>query len=307
MHYTLHQLKIFLKVAETGSITRAAEELHLTQPAVSIQLKKLQEQFDLPLIEVIGRKLYITELGKVVAHHGKRVVEEFDAIRYKVEAYKGQMTGKLTISLVSTAKYVMPYFLSGFMQRNPGVDLVMDVTNKGTVLHHLKNNLVDFAMVSVLPENLSVDRMQFMENRLFLVGANQRDPGITAEEALTTQPLIFREQGSATRQAMERFLNDRHIASHKPIELTSNEAVKQAVLAGLGYSIMPLIGIKNELLNHDLHILPHPDLPVITHWNMVWLKGKQFTPVSQAWLQYLSEERSHVIEEQFSWYDKEYQ
>ena len=130
MNYTLHQLQIFLKIAQIQSITKASEELHLTQPAVSIQLKNFQDQFPIPLTEVVGRKLFITDFGKEIALAAEKILNEVYAINYKTLAYQGALSGRLKISVVSTGKYVMPYFLSDFMRDNAGVDLIMDVTNK---------------------------------------------------------------------------------------------------------------------------------------------------------------------------------
>ncbi len=306
MNYTLHQIRIFLKVVETKSITRAAEALHLTQPAVSIQLRKLQDQFEIPLTEVIGRQLYITDFGKEIAGAGARILEEVHAIRFKAEAYKGQIAGQIKVSVVSTGKYVMPYFLSGFLEMHKGIDLNMDVTNKLKVVRSLAENEIDFALVSVLPDNITIDRIPLMKNKLYLVGNQDRsfDKKQNATELLTEVPLIFREPGSATRFAMEQFIYRNEISTIKKITLTSNEAVKQAVLAGLGYSIMPVIGLKNELHNETLQIIPMKGLPITTDWNLIWLKQKQFSPAASAYLDYLREEKDHIISDKFSWFKK---
>ena len=170
MNYTVHQLQIFLKVVQNKSITKASEELFMTQPAVSIQLKNFQDQFEVPLTEVIGRQLYITDFGKEIATIAERVIQELENINYKTQAYQGIMTGKLTISSASTGKYVIPYFLSGFLERNTGIDLVLDVTNKSKVVESLKNNEIEFALVSVLPQNLNLEQEILIENKLYLVG-----------------------------------------------------------------------------------------------------------------------------------------
>lgn len=305
MHYTLHQLRIFQKLSETQSITRAAEELHLTQPAVSIQLKKFQEQFELPLYEVIGRQLYITDFGEEIVKSCDTILNETTAISNRVMAYKGHLTGQLKISVVSTGKYVMPYFLSDFIAMHPGIDLIMDVTNKSKVVRSLKQNEVDFSLVSVIPEKLDLLSVRLMQNTLYLVGnAGYTETNKNKNLALLeTAQLIFREQGSATRQAMENFIERNGFPIKKSLELTSNEAVKQAVLAGLGVSIMPLIGIKNELKNGDLRILPCKGLPVSTHWNLVWLKGKQFSPVASAFVDFLESNKDSIIHNQFNWYE----
>jgi DNA-binding transcriptional LysR family regulator len=170
MQYTLNQLQIFLKISQTKSITKAAEELFLTQPAVSIQLKNFQNQFQIPLTEVVGRQLFITDFGKEIANAAENILNEVYAINYKTLAYKGQLSGRLKISIVSTGKYIMPYFLSGFLKLNPEIELLLDVTNKSKVIESLENNEVDFSLVSVLPEKLAIDKVELMQNKLFLIG-----------------------------------------------------------------------------------------------------------------------------------------
>ena len=303
MNYTLHQLQIFLKVCEKQSITKAANDLFLTQPAVSIQLKKFQEQFDIPLIEVLGRKLYVTDFGREIEKASRKIIEEVDGIRNKTLAYKGLLTGLLKISVVSTGKYVMPYFLDDFLRLHQGVDLKMDVTNKSQVLQSLEKNTVDFALVSVLPENLQVNRIELMENQLFLTRKYEPDnPSKTIYvKSLEKIRLIYREKGSATRQAMERFISSLKIPRRKSLELTSNEAVKQAIMAGLGYSVMPLIGMKNELDRKALETVQVKGLPIVTHWNLVWVKEKKLSPAANAFLTYIDEHKDRIIEEHFHW------
>jgi len=294
MNFTIHQLQIFLKVVQTKSITKASEELFMTQPAVSIQLKKLQDQFDISLTEVIGRQLYITEFGKEIALIAERIVEELENINYKTQAFQGILTGKLRISAASTGKYVIPFFLSDFMENNTGIDLTLDVTNKTKVVDSLKNNEIDFALVSVLPDKLNIEEEILIENKLYLIG-NQ----LKRQE---NKPLIYREEGSATRMSMESYFVSRVGKQRKQMELTSNEAVKQAVIAGLGYSIMPLIGIQNELLNGQMHILKADGLPIKTEWRLIWLKGKKLSPIAQAYLDFVRAEKQNILTKNFDWY-----
>ena len=303
MNYTLHQLHIFLKVSELQSITKASELLHLTQPAVSIQLKNFQDQFPIPLTEVVGRQLYITDFGREIAIAAEKILNEVYAINHKTHAYKGQLSGRLKISVVSTGKYVMPYFLSDFMSKNKGIDLIMDVTNKSRVVESLERNEVDFALVSVLPKKLMVDKVTLMQNKLFFVASSylELSKTIIRKKLFEDHPLIYREQGSATRNAMEQFIFKNKFSVAKTIELTSNEAVKQAVLAGLGCSIMPLIGIRNELKNKDLQIIPVRGLPINTSWNLIWLKSKKLSPAALAYLNYLNLEKDMIIKEKFNW------
>jgi DNA-binding transcriptional LysR family regulator len=306
MNYTLNQLQIFLKIAQTQSVTKASEELHLTQPAVSIQLKNLQDQFDIPLTEVVGRKIYITDFGREIATAAENIINQVYAINYKTLAYKGQLTGRLKFSVVSTGKYVMPYFLTDFMKQHSGIDLLMNVTNKNQVIESLENNEVDFALVSILPANLNIEKLDLLQNKLYMVGSTSAPTGksVTLKDLLKEMPLIFREKGSGTRQTMEAFIEKHHITVLKKMELTSNEAVKQALLAGLGYSIMPLIGIRNELRNKELQIFQIKSLPIKTSWSLIWLKGKKHSPVALSFLEHLKKEKAKIVHDKFSWYEK---
>jgi DNA-binding transcriptional LysR family regulator len=303
MNYTLHQLQIFLKVVKTQSVTKASEELHLTQPAVSIQLKNFQDQFDIPLTEVVGRRLYVTDFGNEIAEVAEKIINQVETINFKTMAYKGQLTGRLKISIVSTGKYVMPYFLADFMKEHYGIELQMDVTNKSGVINSLEKNEVDFALVSVLPTTLNIEKLDLLQNKLYLVGSASTEfkSVVNLNEIFKETPLIYREKGSGTRQTMERFLERNTVIIQKKMELTSNEAVKQAVIAGLGCSIMPLIGIKNELHNKELQIIPFKGLPIKTTWSLIWLKGKKHSPVAASLLEYMKKEKANIINEKFSW------
>lgn len=301
MNFTLHQLQVFHKITQTKSITKAAEELHLTQPALSIQLKNFQEQFEIPLTEVIGRKLYITDFGHEVAAAAEKILNEVYAINYKTMAHKGQLTGRLKLSVVSTGQYIMPFFLSGFLQEHNGIELMMDVTNKTKVLQSLEHNQVDFALVSVLPQQPKVESVELAENKLYLIGNNkQRFQKKPYTKTIFEQlPLIYREEGSGTRFVMETYIRKNKLPVTKKMELTSNEAVKQAVIAGLGYSIMPLIGIRTELKNGDLQIIPVQGFPIESKWHLIWLKNKKFSPAASAYLHYLKKEKQTLIQQLF--------
>lgn len=305
MNYTLHQLQVFLKITQLKSITKAAEELHLTQPAVSIQLKNFQDQFDVPLTEVVGRKLYVTDFGNEIAKAAEDILNKVNAINFKTVAFKGQLSGRLKISVVSTGKYVMPYFLSDFLKTNPAVELLLDVTNKSKVIDDLEKNAVDFSLVSVLPEHLQIERVELLQNKLFMVGNNDQKfkSKVYDKKIFELLPLIYREEGSGTRYVMEKFIQRNKLPVRKKMELTSNEAVKQAVIAGLGYSIMPLIGIKNELHNGDLQIIPVKGFPIKSIWNLIWIKGKNFSPVAKALLEHLKTEKTRIVKERFEWYE----
>ncbi len=306
MNYTLHQLQIFLKVAETKSITKAADALHLTQPAVSIQLKKLQDQFDIPLTEVVGKRLFITDFGREIEEAAQNIIDQAQSIQNKTMAYKGQLVGKIKISVVSTGKYVMPSFLSGFFQEHAGVKLEMDVTNKLRVVESLEQNQVDFSLVSIVPDHIRVNQMDLLQNKLYLVSnpSFEHKKITRLDQFFDNLPLIYRESGSGTRLTMERFIQSLKIQENMKMELSSNEAVKQAVMAGLGLSIMPLIGIKNELNLGQLKIIPIKGFPMQTTWSLIWLKGKRHAPAATAFLNYLSATKDDIIKKHFAWYEQ---
>lgn len=302
MNYTLHQLTLFLKIVEKKSITKAATELFLTQPAVSIQLKNFQDQFDIPLTEVIGRQLYVTDFGLEIAQIAERIVNEVQTINYKTQAYKGILSGKLKIAIVSTGKYIMPYFLTDFVEKYPQIDLNIDVTNRKSVLESLKNNEVDFALVSVLPTDFLVNSESILENKLFLMGnVNPNNEFTVAKKSLTDFSLLFREEGSGTRLIMENYYLKNNIKPNIKMQLTSNEAIKQAVIAGLGFSILPLIGCKNELKNNELQIIPVKGFPIQTEWNLIWLPNKMLSPVAQKYIDFIKTEKRYIQKTNFDW------
>jgi DNA-binding transcriptional LysR family regulator len=198
----------------------------------------------------------------------------------------------------------MPFFLADFLNQNPGVELIMDVTNKNKVVESVEQNEVDFALVSILPNIYGIQKLDLLKNKLFMVGNTnfnwEKNKNISE---ITHNPLIYREKGSGTRQIMEAYIEENHFPSIKKIELTSNEAVKQAVMAGLGCSIMPLIGIKNELFNNELKIIKMKGLPIQTTWSLIWQKNKKHTPVSIAFLEYLKAHKEEIVKNHFNWYE----
>ena len=303
MNYSLNQLAIFLKIVQTKSITKTAEAMHLTQPAVSIQLKNFQTQFTIPLIEIINKRVYITEFGREIAESAQNIMNEISVIDNRLTKYSGSLTGTLRMSCVSTGKYVLPYFLADFLRENQNVDLILDVSNKSMVLDLLEQNQSDFSLVSVLPKHVALQKIELMPNSLYLIGAGNQSIQADAinKQTLEKLSLIYREEGSATRMAMEKFIEKNRISVKKKIQLTSNEAVKQAVIAGIGYSIMPVIGLKNELERNQLQIIPIKGLPIKTAWNLVWHRKKKLSPVATAFKEYIEKNKNQIIQSNFSW------
>lgn len=307
MNFTLHQLRIFMSVVENRSVTKASEALHMTQPAVSIQLRNLQLQFDMPLTEVVGRKLYVTEFGLELYSIADKILKDVASISYQTQNFKGMLSGRLKISVASTGKYVMPYYLKDFLKANPGIDLQMDVTNKTKVIRSLQNNEVDFSLVSVLPDNLDICQEILLPNKLFLTGAADMESVFTqpSTKAIFDQiPLIYREDGSGTRVTMQRYFQKANIIPQVKLELTSSEAVKQAVIAGLGFSIQSILSIKNELTLNEVKIIPVKGLPLTEQWRLIWLKEKKMSEVARAFLGYLRKNRKAIYQKTFSWIEQ---
>lgn len=301
MHYTLHQLEIFLTVVDLQSVTKAAEELNLTQPAISIQLKKLQDQFELPLIEVISRRVYVTDFGRDIAERCRKIRNEVNNITHTVNQHKGLLTGEIKISVVSTAKYIIPYLLKPFMDAHPGVKIEIDVSNKNKVVEGLAQNKTDFSLVSVLPDDLKLNAIPLMENKLYLTGNPDFNWKVKRPADLNKVTLLFREKGSATRKAMEGYLEANGVKVDQSMQLVSNEAIKQTINAGIGMSIMPLIGLRTLITNKELKIYPLKGLPITTTWHLVHVKGKALTPAQSALIDYIHLHKDEIVQKHFNW------
>lgn len=307
MNFTLHQLKVFLVVAELKSITQAARELNMTQPAVSIQLKNLQDQFDLPLTEVIGRKLYVTDFGREIENIARRVLGEVDSIKDHSLKFQGVLSGKLRIAAASTGKYILPYYLRNFLAENPHVELEMEVSNKNKILERLRNNEADFVLLTVMPSDMDLYEEVLMPNRLYLFGATENVQTLqqsNGEVLFRELPLIFREEGSGTRHTMQQFFQIANISPRIGLSLSSTEAVKQAVMAGLGYSVLPLVSVMDALMLNKISIIPVKGFPLRNNWRLVWLQKKQLTAVASAFRNYIKEHKQQIYQTHFSHLEK---
>jgi DNA-binding transcriptional LysR family regulator len=307
MNYTLHQLKVFATVVRLKSITKASEELHMSQPAVSIQLRNLQDQFDIPLTEVTGRNLRITDFGYELARRAEDMLHTSESIHQLQSVRKGLLTGRIRFSVVSTGKYIMPYFLAGYREMHPQVDLHMEVSNRASALEELKQGICDFALVSVLPQGMDLSEFEMLPNEIYLVGGPHYDKNIDHHvdgfELMRTQPFLLREEGSGTRLMMEKYLKKHRIKANALLELSSTEAIKHAVIAGLGLSMLSIYSIRLEIKNKDVQIIPVEGFPLRSTWRLVWLRKKRFTPAAEAYLNYLKENREGIIKSYFNWID----
>lgn len=235
MNITLRQLRVFSAVARHLSFTRAAEELCLTQPAVSMQVKQLENQLDVPLFEHLGKKIFLTEMGKEVYHYSRSILQQIDELQGVLNSMKGLGKGRLKISVASTANYFIPVLLAGFCQRYPGVTVSLDVTNRETLLTQLADNEVDLVVMGQPPEDMDLGYEAFLENPLVIVAPPEH---LLAKEKkiplqrLEQEVFLVREPGSGTRIAMERFFAQHDVRITTGMEVGSNEAIKQSVQAG---------------------------------------------------------------------------
>jgi DNA-binding transcriptional LysR family regulator len=298
LHLTLRQLKVFESVARQLSFSRAAEELHLTQPAVSMQIKQLEDNVGLPLFEQMGKKIYLTEAGRELYYYSRGISQQLADMELALDELKGLERGKLDISVVSTANYFAPHLLAKFCQRYSGVTVSLHVSNRETVLKQLADNLTDLAIMGRPPTHLDIATQSFMDNPLVVV-APPSHPLCAAHQIpvkrLEQETFLVREPGSGTRSAMERFFAAHHININRGMETDTNEAIKQAVQAGMGLAIMSLHTVELELETKRLKVLDVQDFPIMRHWHVVNRKNKRLSSAAQAFREFLLTEARQLM------------
>ena len=303
---TLRQLKIFEAVARHLSFSRAAEELHLTQPAVSMQVQSLEDQAGLPLTEQAGKKVRLTAAGEEVARQARRIAEQLREAGEALAALKGVEAGRLKIGVVSTAKYFAPSLLAEFRRRHPGVEVQLMVHNRGTIVRLLAENEIDLAIMGTPPGEFETVAREFADHPLVFIAAPDHrlaqkrriDPRQLAEETL-----LIREPGSGTRSALERFLVEHGVVAGKVMELGSNETIKQAVMAGLGISFISEHTIGLERSVGRLVCLNVNGTPLNRQWRLVHRTDKRLMPAATAFVEFMNAEGSRLIEQQIGWHD----
>lgn len=290
---TLRQLKVFEAVARNLSFTRAAEELYTTQPTVSIQLKQLSEIVGQPLLEQIGKRVYLTDTGRELLKVCRDFFEGLDRFEMLVSDMKGVKAGKLRLSIITTAKYFIPRMLGLFCQRYPGIDVSLKVTNRERVLQRMADNMDDLYVLGQTPEKMDVEFEPFLENPLVVLAAHNHllagKRKIPAKR-LEKEQFLMREQGSGTRLATEQFFSERGLKLKVRMELGSNEAIKQAVAGGLGIAVLSAHTLALERSINELAILDVQGFPIHRQWYLANPKDKKLSVVAQAFLEFLHEE-----------------
>ncbi len=287
---TLHQLRIFDALARHMSITRTAEVLHLTPPAISIQVKQLAEAAGQPLVEQVGKKLYLTEAGEAVASACRDISARMERLVQELAAIQGLERGTLSVSILTTAKYFVPLLLGQLSAQHPGIEVSLFVGNRKAILDRLAHNQDDLYILGQPPEHLGVVTIPFAPNPLVAI-AHPEHP-LAAKKKISPQrlaeePFIAREPGSGTRLGCEAFFKRHDTAPRVRMELGSNEAIKQTVAGKLGISIIAKITVEAELARGDLAVLDVKGLPLKRQWHLVYPENKVLAPAAQAFKDFL--------------------
>jgi DNA-binding transcriptional LysR family regulator len=298
LHLTLRQLKVFESVARHLNYTRAAEELFLTQPAVSMQVKLLEEHLGVALFEQLGKRIHLTEAGREVLTYARTVTQQLDELESVLNRIKGLSGGKLRISVATTANYFIPTLLGTFSRRYPEVTVSLDVTNREALLQQLSENTVDLVIMGQPPSGLDVEAEAFMENPLVIVAppghplARQKKIPL---KRLQEEVFLVREPGSGTRSAMERFFAEREIHLKTGMEVGSNEAIKQSVQAGLGLGLLSRATIEQELELKRLMVLDVAEFPIMRHWYLVHRRGKRLSAAAEVFKDFMLKETRALL------------
>ncbi|NNM80046.1 MAG: LysR family transcriptional regulator [Gallionella sp.] len=296
LHFTLRQLQVFEKVANHLNYSRAAEELYLSQPAVSMQIKQLEEHVGLPLFEQMGKKIFLTAAGKELFHYARNIAQQIGEIEAMFDQMKGLGHGKLTLSVVNTANYFTPQLLADFCRLHPNINVILQVANRDAVLKHLADNSTDLAIMGQPPAGLDISSKKFMDNPLVVIAAPTHPLAKLKRvkfAQLAEQSFLSREQGSGTRSAMERVFAQHHIHPRINMEMETNEAIKQAVQAGLGLGILSLHSIELELETKRLVMLNVEHFPLLRHWFVAHRNTKRLSSAALAFKEFLLAEQQH--------------
>jgi LysR family transcriptional regulator, low CO2-responsive transcriptional regulator len=295
---TLHQLKVFETVARLSSVTRAAEELSLTQPTVSMQVKQLSKNVGVPLFEQIGKKLFLTAAGEELFQTCRHIFEQLAQFEMKVADLQGMKSGRLKLATITTTKYFIPRVLEPFCKMYPGIDVALQITNHERIMSRLSNNQDDLYILSQIPDSTDFTAHPFLENPLVVVAtANHPLAGKSNVpiSALQDSPFIMRETGSGTRAAVEQLLDEHHVSVKVKLELGSNEAIKQAIACGFGLSVLSRHTFTPESRILGLTILDIQHFPIKRDWYVVYPTGKQLSVVATTFWDFLQTESQKFV------------
>jgi DNA-binding transcriptional LysR family regulator len=289
-HSTLRQLEVFSAIARLGSFTRAAEAMFLTQPTVSMQIKKLTDAVGVPLFEQVGKKIQLTDAGRELQRACHEVFASLGRFEMYVADLKGLATGNLHIAVVTTAKYFIPRLLGSFCQLHPGIDASLKVTNRERILGRMARNEDDLYILGQPPDDLELTAEPFLPNPLVVLAPAAHPLKAVTRiplASLADEPFLFREPGSGTRIATERHFAEHGVKIRVRMELGSNEAIKQAVIGGLGLAVLSEHTLAMDAPAGQIAVLDVEGFPIQRHWYVVYPAGKQLSVVARAFLEHL--------------------
>ncbi len=293
MNITFRQLRLFLALADTGSVSGAARQMHVTQPTASMQLKDMAQAVGLPLYEVVGRKLHLTEAGRQLAETARAMTRAWEDFEQEVDGMKGLSRGKLRIAVVSTAKYFMPRLVGSFCRKHPQIDVALEILNRDGVVQRLRENLDDLYIMSMPPPDLDLRDEVFMANPIVVIAPSASPLARAAAVPLAQlagERFILREKGSGTRMAADRHFKQARFRPDVRLELGSNEAIKESVAGGLGLGVVSRHALHGHDREHGVRVLDVQGFPVPSAWHLVHPAAKRLPPVATAF-------REHVLRE----------
>jgi len=300
MNLTFRQLKVFESVARHLNYTQAAKELYLSQPAVSMQVKQLEEQAGMPLMEKMGKKLYLTAIGIEVYEYARTTLQQQRDLEETIEQLKDLQQGHLKIAVASTANHFVIRLLAAFSKKYPKVKISLDVTNRVSLLNQLESNECDLVIMGRPPGGHQLNAFKFLENPLVVISAI--DHPLAKKEkvklqALAKERFVVREQGSGTRGAAERFFKEHDIPFHTTMDMSNNRAIKHAVEEGMGLGIVSLHTLSIELKAQSLKVLNVEEFPIFRHWYVVEREGKRLSPIAIVFKEYLMQKAKSALGE----------
>lgn len=297
MNITFRQLRLFLATAETGSVSAAARAMHVTQPTASMQLREISESVGMPLYDIIGRQLHLTDAGHRLAQTARSIVGEWESFEQSIHAMQGLTQGRLRVAVVSTAKYFVPRLLGRFCESHPHIDISLEVLNRDGVVQRLRDNRDDLYVMTTPPTDMALKDQVFMANPLVLIAPQGHT--LSARKwlslsALQGERFLLREKGSGTRLATDRFFLAQNFEPASRLELGSNEAIKEAVAGHLGVAVISRHALKPTELTQDLCVLPVSGTPIASQWHLVYPKARQISPIAAVF-------RTHLLQEAQQW------
>ncbi len=293
LHITMRQLQVFEAVARHLSFTRAAKELHLTQPAVSMQVKQLESMVELPLFEVLGKKIYLTEAGRTMLRHSRAMLSQLVEIEHDIHSLRGIDGGNLNLCIAATVNYFATRLLAKFCEVHKSVQINLDIANREQLLKRLAANEPDLVLMGQPPSGLDVRARAFMENPLIVI-ANPHHPLAGEQkipiEAVEKETFVMREPGSETRTATQQMFDKHGVTLNPGLQMSTNEAIKQSVAAGFGLAVVSAHTVELELNAGRLVALDLNHFPIMRKWYVVHRKGKRLSQTAAVFIQFVIEE-----------------